>query len=187
MLLEQVKKYNPELNEEQLKTRKFGIETIVNELSKIIIYLVIFSLFSLTLNYLLSLIVYSSIRSVSGGYHARSYWGCLVTSFVTFAVTVFLGKYLFLSISARVLLIAAALIITIIFAPVSHMNTPKKSRTKPGRFKVWSVVLVLFWASFVFLLPDMWSITITITIFVEALMQPLGKLLNPLIKAESGA
>jgi len=88
-LLSKIKKYNPEMNEAQLKTRKYGLEVLLGELSKALIYLLIFALFSLAGHFLLSTIIFCTIRLVTGGYHAKSYLSCLVVTFIIFAAIIF--------------------------------------------------------------------------------------------------
>jgi accessory gene regulator B len=184
-LLSRIREYNPELNEAQIRSRKFGLEVFVNELSKTLIYLLIFALFSLAGYYLMSVLIYCTIRIVSGGYHAKSYWGCLIVSFIGFAVPVFCSQYIVLEWYEKSVLLMASIVITMAFAPVNHKNTPKKNLPNAGKFKMLSIVMVAFWSILTFLLPGAWSTTAVFTIFVEAVMQPLGKLFNPIVKLKS--
>lgn len=181
-LLSKIREHNPELNEAQLLTRKYGLEVFVNEIAKFLAYLFIFSLFSLTWYFLLSMLVYCTIRVISGGYHAGSFWGCLVISFIGFAIPVFSGQFIQLAWYEKAVLLLASLAITMIFAPVNHKNTPKRNLSNAGKFKVWSVFLVAFWGGIAYLLPGVWSVTAVFTIFIEAIMQLLGKRFNPVMK-----
>jgi accessory gene regulator B len=181
-LLSRIREHNPELNEAQIRSRKFGLEVFVNELSKILIYLIIFTVFLLTGYFLLSLLIYCTIRSVSGGYHARSYWGCLIISFIGFAIPVFCSQFVILEWYEKSVLLLVSTVITMVFAPVNHKNTPKKNQPNAGKFKVLSIVIVIFWSMFTFLLPGAWSVTAVFTIFIEAIMQLLGKRFNPVVK-----
>lgn len=185
-LLSKIREYNPELNEAQINSRRFGLESLINEMSKALLYLLIFTVFSLAGYYLLSLLIYSTIRLATGGYHAKSYLGCLIVSFIVFIVTVFSGQYIDLTIMERSIILAVSLIITIIFAPVKHKNTTRKNIAKARSFKLLSVVLVVFWGGFTYLLQGALGVTAVITIFIEAIMQPLGSKFNPGMKSESG-
>ncbi len=183
-LLSKIKKYNPELNEAQISSRKFGLEILINELSKVIIYLIIFSIISQTGYYLLSLCIYSSIRLATGGYHAKSYLGCLIVSFIIFSAAVLSGRYITLIMPIKAALLLVSLNITAIYAPVEHKNITQKNRRRRKTFKWLSLLLVIFWSCFSFLLPGGWGVTAIATIFFEALMQPVGKWFNPVIRAE---
>lgn len=181
-LLSRIKEHNPELNEAQLLTRKYGLEVFLSELSKFVTYLLIFSLISLTWYFLLSMLIYCTIRIVSGGYHAGSFWGCFVISFIGFAIPVISGQYVQLDWVEKFILIIVSLVITLVFAPVIHKNTPKRNLSNAGKFKILSIVLVTLWGGLAFLLPGAWSVTAVFTIFMEGIMQLIGKRFNPVIK-----
>ena len=182
-LLAKIKEYNPELNDAQLSSRRFGLEALLNELSKAVIYLIIFSVFSLAGYYVLSLFIYSTIRLATGGYHAKSYWMCLVVSLFVFVITVISGQYMNLTMMERTILLVVSLAITIIFAPVKHKNTPKKNLAKAGSFKLLSIIIVIFWCGFTYFLKGAFGVTAVMSIFIEALMQPLGLKFNPIAKS----
>lgn len=184
-LLSKIRQYNPELDDAQINSRRYGLEVLLNELSKVLIYLLIFSLFSLAGYYLLSTVIFSTIRLHTGGYHSKSYLGCLIITFIMFAVIIFSGQYIDLTIAERSILLGVSLIITIIFAPVRHKNVTRKNLAKARSFKLKSVLFVVFWGGFTYLLDGAWGATAVITIFIEAIMQPLGRQLNPIEKAES--
>ena len=182
VLLSKIREHNPELNEAQIRSRKFGLEVLLNELSKSLIYLFIFAIFSLAGYFLLSMLIYCTIRMVTGGYHARSYWECLVTSFIGFAIPILCGQLIEMGWIEKSVFLLASLVITMVFAPVIHKNTPKRNLSNTRKFKTLSVALVALWSSLSFLLPGAWSVTAVFTIFVEAVMQPLGKRFNPVMK-----
>lgn len=182
-LLSKIKKYNPEMNEAQLKTRKYGLEVLLGELSKTLIYLLIFALFSLAGYFLLSTLIFCTIRLVTGGYHAKSYLSCLIVTFIVFAAIIFPSQYIELTIVEQSIILALSLIITILFAPVKHKNTTRKNMARAGHFKFISILLVVFWSGVTYFLHGAWSTTAVFTIFAEAVMQPLGKLFNPIEKS----
>ncbi len=182
VLLSKIKEHNPELNEAQIRSRRFGLEVLLNELSKSLIYLFVFAIFSLAGYYLVSMIVYCTIRMLTGGYHAGSYWGCLLISFIGFAVPVFCGQLIEMDWIVKSAFLLASLIITMVFAPVTHKNTPKRNLSNARKFKGLSIAVMALWSSLSFLLPGAWSVTVVFVIFVEAVMQPLGKRFNPVMK-----
>jgi len=182
-LLAKIKKYNPGMNEAQLKTRKYGLEVLIGELSKMLIYLIVFSLFSLAGYFLLATLIFGTIRLATGGYHAKSYISCLIVTFIIFAAIIFTGQYIEPTILEKSIMLVLSLVITILFAPVKHKNTTRKNMAKAGNFKIKSILFVLFWSGVTYFLKGAWSVTAVFTIFAEALMQPLGKLFNPMGKS----
>lgn len=185
MLLSRIGKYNPGMSEAQLKTRKYGLEVLLGELSKALIYLLVFSLFSLTGHYLLSMLIFCTIRTSTGGYHARSYLGCFIITFIMFSAILFAGKYFEPSIAVKSIMLALSLIITILFAPVMHKNVTRKNKERADHFKLMSILLVVSWSGVTYFLRGAWSATAVFTILAEAIMQPLGKLLNPMEKCKT--
>jgi accessory gene regulator B len=182
VLLSKIKKYNPEMSEAQLKTRKFGLECLLSDLSKFIFYLIIFSMFNLMLYYLISALVYSSIRSVTGGYHANSYLACFFVSFAVFVAAILAGRFVELSFIMQIILLCASLLLDIIFAPVEHPNKSARSEARRRKFKKISIVLICFLGAVSLILPYNYAICAEASIFLAAVMQPMGLLLNPVHK-----
>lgn len=178
-LLSKIQKYNPGMSEAQLKTRRYGLEALLGELSKALIYLLVFAFFSLGGYFLLSTLIFCTIRLATGGYHAKSYFRCLIATFIIFAAILFAGQYFEPSILEKSIMLALSLIITVLFAPVQHKNTTRKNIARAGRFKLISILLVVFWSGVTYFLHGAWSVTAVFTILAEAVMQPLGRLFNP--------
>jgi accessory gene regulator B len=159
---------------------------MISELSKALIFLALFAMFSLAGHYLLSLLVYVTARAVTGGYHAKTYWGCFFATLAIFLLSVFSGRVLEITFLERSLLLLAALFLTLVFAPVRHKNTRAVNVAKRDRFKLLSIALIAFWGGVSCLLPDSLGVTAAVTVFLEALMQPVGVLFNPEAKYENG-
>ena len=177
-LLDNIKKYDPEMTEAQLRTRRFGLESLVTELSKTLIYLILFSVLGVTLPFLVSFLVYGSIRAFTGGYHSNSYWGCFFVSLAGFMVTIGAGYYSNISNAACLTMLVISLVVNIVFAPVSHPNKPNKDPAKRKRFKIISSIIILVFGSAAFLMPSQYRITVIASISLAALMQLLGLWLN---------
>lgn len=178
LLLDNIKKYNPGMTEAQLRTRRFGLESLLYELSKTIIYIILFSILGHTAPYLVSFLVYGSIRSFSGGYHANSYWSCFFVSLIGFIFTIGSGLYLEISNIACVILLVVSALIDLVLAPVPHPNKPNMDPVKRKRFKLISFIVMLVFGGIAFILPYQYKITVVASILLAAIMQPLGLWLN---------
>ena len=79
---------NSNLNKpDELEEIQYALTTILNELFKIIILIVLFSVIG-SLKYLLfSMVILLSIRLFSGGLHAKSLLGCLIWTTLFFTLT----------------------------------------------------------------------------------------------------
>jgi accessory gene regulator B len=186
MLLSKIKEHNPELNEAQLRSRRYGLEVFLNEITKTLVYMLVFAVFSLEGYFLLAMLIFCSLRVVTGGYHAGSFWTCLVISFIGFALPIFGGQYIDPGWMWKTVILLVSLLITVAIAPVSHKNTPKKALQNIQRSRILSIVLVIFWSVTTYWLPGAWSVTAVFIILMEAIMQILGKLFNPVLERENG-
>jgi accessory gene regulator B len=177
-LLDNMKKYNPEMTEAQLRTRRFGLESLITELSKTLVFIIIFSIIGVALPYVVSLLVYGAIRAFSGGYHANSYWSCFFISLVGFAFTIGAGFYSGIGNIACIAALAASTAVDLVFAPVPHPNKPNKDPLKRKRFKIISFIIILVFGGIAFLLPYQYKITVIASIVLVAVMQLFGHWLN---------
>jgi len=178
LLLDNIKKYNPGMTEAQLRTRRFGLESLLYELTKMIMYLILFSILGHTVPYLVSLLVLGSIRTFSGGYHANSFWGCFFVSLTGFIFTIGSGLYLEISDIACVVILALSAATDLVFAPVPHPNKPNKDPVKKKRFKLISFIIILVFGGIAFILPNQYKITVVTTILLVAIWQLMGLWLN---------
>lgn len=68
------------------------------------------------------------VRSVSGGYHAKTHLQCQIMSYIVYALNMLILKVLFEHIKSTVLLTGILAIVSIllifIFAPIDHHNKP---------------------------------------------------------------
>lgn len=177
-LLVKVKQYNPELGEAQLRTRKFGLECLVSEVSKTLIYLLVFLLLGMPQYFLVSFLVYCTIRITSGGYHANGYWTCFAVSLAVFMISVYAGRLLPMERLVLIPVLVILLVINGVFAPVDHPNKPNKDPEKRKKFKIISTALVFSWGAISFLLPEQMAMTVAVSILFAVGMQPVGKVLN---------
>jgi accessory gene regulator B len=82
-------------------------------------------IFSVPAELLAFFIPFAVHRSLSGGHHAKTWWGCLITSGVSIAAVVFLLKlHLINTVAVSVVLWVVSSAVTFIFAPVENPNRP---------------------------------------------------------------
>lgn len=105
---------------------------------------------------LMFLIPFAVLRASSGGYHAKTWWGCVLASlFIVFAVSFLLLIDLdSASLPLTLALIIASAVLTFVLAPVAHSNRPlskddtikfkKRARVTVIGFSITSLVLLIF-------------------------------------------
>jgi len=122
----------------------FGVESTFSLFVNLIFTLLIGLLFGIPLELLAFFVPFSVLRMMSGGFHAKTIWGCAVVSLlVMVAVSVIiyidLGSVV-LPISIVFILIAISTIFS--FAPVMHVNHPLND-TDIMSFKKRSRIIVI--------------------------------------------
>ena len=176
-----IQREKSDLTELQIKTIKFGLECLLGELTKFVIYLLIFSVFSLTKPFLIAFIFFCSIRVIAGGYHENTYWKCFFTSLYIFIAIIAIGIYVPLYWWIRVAMLIVSILLAFIYAPVDHPNKPIISEDRRKRFKIISICMFTSMGIVSFLLPHYAGIAIT-AIFLEAVSLPVGAYFNGRIK-----
>ncbi|MDK2800774.1 MAG: accessory regulator [Clostridiales bacterium] len=171
-----IQRENVNLTELQVKTIQFGLECLLGELFKIIIYLMIFSMFSLTQYFIITMFFFSTLRLIAGGYHAKTYWGCFFVTLLIFGAVVGIGVQFPLPLYVRVLTILVSLILVWIYAPLDHPNKPIISEVRRKRFKYLSVMLAVLLSGVSFFLPSLQSGTAVVAILFESISLPVGKI-----------
>ncbi|WHH57089.1 accessory gene regulator B family protein [Petroclostridium sp. X23] len=170
-----IQRERPELTDLQVRTIKFGLECLLGELSKLIMYFIIFSILSLTGYYLVALLFFSSLRLIAGGYHEDTYWRCFFTSLVIFAAIIVIGMNLPQSLLLKSGMLIVSVILTWLYAPVDHPNKPIISVERRRRFKYFSFGSVILMGIMSLLLPALYSGTAVVAILAEALSLPVGE------------
>lgn len=121
-LVKKISETNSQFTELELKKMEYGLVCLFDEFTKIIPYYIIFYLFSLQQYYLVVFVFFCPIRLFSGGFHAKTYWGCFFISFVTFCVMIIIGKYITINIVTSILVLISSVLLVFVFSPVDNIN-----------------------------------------------------------------
>lgn len=124
---------------------KYSLEVISNDISKLLILLVLFFMIGKTKDFLYSALALMTIRPFTGGLHFKTYFTCLVFSGMFFTTSIFLQSNI--SLNSNILLILLIFIFsfsTIFFvAPITSKNRPLYSKEKLLQFKIISLSVVM--------------------------------------------
>ncbi|MBF8983956.1 accessory gene regulator B family protein [Lutibacter sp. B2] len=167
-------KNNSNLTDLQILKIKFGLECILGESSKFIAYLIIFSIFSLTKFFIIASFFFCSLRVVAGGYHEDTYWRCFFTSFFIFLICITIGVKIDLPIPIRIILFILSILLVWFYAPVDHPNKPILSDIRRKKLKYVSFLVIIFLGIISFFLPSEQAITAIVSLFIQALLLPIG-------------
>lgn len=133
--------YSKEYN---IKIIKFYIKGLINDLSKIFIYFLIFYIFNLTFEYFVSLCFLILFRLSSGGIHMKNYLSCFIFSLIILSSNILLGKYFFISQNYITYIVFILSIIDYKLSPIqaSTRPTPNDTIVSQAKFQVYIGILL---------------------------------------------
>lgn len=133
-------------NLEELEQIQYALTTILNETFKIIILVILFTVFG-NLNYLLfSMIILLSIRLFSGGLHAKTLLGCLIWTILFFILTSIIAPVLpRFSPSIYYILSLLSAVVILIQTPYPNLKRPIKKKKRKQYLKILAISFSTFW------------------------------------------
>lgn len=166
---------NNEYTEAEAKRIRYGLVCIFSDLYKFLMMLIIFSLFSATLEYLLAFMAVLLLRPVLGGYHAKSEIVCIIVSFLSMTLSVVVGK---LDVIPGFLQIVLIIVLPLIGAAIAPVRTKKVEERTRG-YKILIVILtpVILLADYLYI-PAQILQTSVIIIYSLSIYQLLKNKIN---------
>lgn len=149
---------NGQYTETEIKDIRYGLVCIFSDFYKTLLYLLIFTVFSLTKEFILAFIAFLLLRPFLGGYHFKSELVCIIMSFLTMAIAIFAGKIIIIPYYIQLLLIIILPIFALLIIPVK--DSPKKEYRKRTGI-LTGLITVLLLLSDYFYMPDniiTWSV-----------------------------
>ena len=174
--VKKISESNPEFSDLDLKKMEYGLICAFDEITKFIPYFIIFWIFSLQKYYIVTLIFFCPIRLFSGGYHAKTYWGCFFITFIIFCIIITFGKYLVINSAVIISLLIVSFIFIFIFSPVDNINKRIKSEERKKMLKYYSIFITLFLIITCYFVPDKFLSTAVISIVSATIMMMIGKI-----------
>ena len=162
---------------------EYGVVITLSFLVNAAVAVILGFAFSLQVEMLVFFIPFAIHRSLSGGYHAKTWWGCLIMSGLVMVAVVFLLK---LQARAELFPVSAILWIlsiktTFAFAPVENANRPLSDAEK-SKFRKYSRIytpLCAFIGAVFFVLKlNRLSLCVALALGASAITQLIAILLN---------
>ena len=120
----------------------YGFELVLSFLFSVAVMLFVGIVTNRILHTVLFILVFITLRSFTGGYHANTYGVCFMVTISVFIVTILLAEYINICWWYYLLLLSVGLPIIYIFAPIEHHNKPLETNDK-ARCKMISTILFL--------------------------------------------
>lgn len=167
---------------EEIELIRYGLTSIVMELSKFFIMLLLFAVTRNGMLYLFGVFILLILRSCSGGLHFSSYIGCLIFSIcILYMGCIFLPSVFQLSDYTMLILLICCIFITFQTGPVVSKSRPNLTplqvkESKRSSFKIilcYMIAVILFGESS-FIQPGFWMIFLqTLQLLVSFLLSKI--------------
>lgn len=148
---------NDIIESEKLDTYIYGFEVMISSISGFAIALILGLVFSQLLECILFLIIFVSLRSFCGGYHADTYLKCNSIFAITIALVMLILKFVpQYPIYIHFLIGIFSLMTVITFTPVENQFKPLDDKTKK-KCRIVSTFLTVVFSSISVLVDNMFS------------------------------
>ena len=131
------------IKEDLKRVYTYGIELLLSFIISVSLILVIGSLMNKLIETLIFLFLFISIRQMTGGYHAKSYFRCQIVTVGTFLLVLLAAHFLHPGIILRVILLALGGIFILLFGPIENKHKPLTPKIKAKNKKLGTVSFVL--------------------------------------------
>lgn len=177
-LVKEISKTNSQFSDLELKKMEYGLTCLWDEITKLIPYFIIFWLFSIQEYYVVVLIFFCPLRLFTGGYHAKTYWGCFFISFVIFSLIIVIGKYIAFNIIILIVSLIISFILICIYSPVDNINKRIKSKERRMKLKYFSIIIAFSLGILCYFIPYRFLPTAVLSIISAAILMVIGKINN---------
>ena len=125
---------------------RYGIELTISTLSSILSVLFLSLLLNATIETIVFLIAYMSLRIWSGGYHAKTYARCFLSTNLTYLAVYVISRILLTleSVWPPLILLFAANIVIFTWAPVKNKNHPLSEKRYQQNKKIARIQLFVY-------------------------------------------
>ncbi|MBU3146385.1 accessory gene regulator B family protein [Clostridium sp. CF012] len=177
-IIKKISETNSHFTDLELKKMEYGLLCLFDEVTKIIPYYIMFCLFSLQQYYIVVFMFFCPIRLFSGGYHAKTYWGCFFISLVNYWIMIIVGKYITINAIISIIVLTGSVLLVYIFSPVDNINKRIKSGERRKKLKYFSVVVTVLLSGLCYLIPGRFFTTAVLSILVAVIMMMMGYIKN---------
>ena len=159
---------------EEIKYGLLGLYSLITKTTAIIVLSLLLGFFK---KFVIFLIFYSILRSVSFGCHAKTNFQCWIFSTLLLLGTPYLFSILKINILTKNILCIILFINFLIFSPADTEKRPMINKTRKMKFKFTSLIICTMYLFIINKLPSI-SNLIVASMFLEGLLiNPLGYIL----------
>lgn len=155
----------------ELEQIKYGIDSILANITKLIILFLAAYLIGIAKYTFIALISFGFIRGFASGIHATSSIKCIISNFLIFFGNVYLSLKLTLNNFNIAFLFLISLCLVLLFAPADTAAKPLTSKKVRLKLKIYSslAVIILYFIT-MFINNSVYVNLITFSVFIETLL-----------------
>lgn len=136
-------KYNNTLTNTDLLKINYVINVILNDILKLLIVGIIFTILDKTSLFILSLNILISLRLFIGGIHCKTSMSCLLVTILHFFITTIISQILInINIIICIIFFIISIVLILIYAPCPNKKRPLKNKMI---LKILSLISFCFW------------------------------------------
>lgn len=166
--IKNIKKFKPNLTDEDLEIIEYGLEGTYLTITKLIIILVLSIILHIFKEVLLTILFYNIIRFSAFGIHASKSSYCLISSLILFIIGPILTIYLHINLILKIVLSIICIICIILYAPADTVKRPLINKKKRTRFKIISIISSLILTSLIIIFNKLVISNIILLGLIEA-------------------
>ena len=145
------------ISDEYREVYQYGLELMISSFIGVLLISIVGILFFSIVDAIIFIIVFSSVRSRSGGYHADSYLKCNITTLTAFTASVLLAYNVPISKLSYGLVAIVGFIILSILSPIENEYKPIDKKERP-KHKLLSIILFEGFAILSYLIIESYSV-----------------------------
>lgn len=135
------------------RIKRYYMQCIISEGSKIFLFAIIFNALSLFQEYVISLLMLLVLRTNGGGIHCKKYVSCFLLSFFMLLGNIVLAQYYPTSSSIRLIVLLLCLPIAVALAPITSHSRPKLKNKVVKKSKLITFIFISCFLLYTYLIP----------------------------------
>lgn len=143
-LAKREKKYS----DEEIVVMQYALEGIYLTFTKILVITIIASLLGLFKEYILFVLVYTPIRSVSFGWHANTTKECWIVSILAFILIPYTCSLVVINKIVKIVLLAFTILMFALYSPADTKKRPIVNKKRRLTFKILSLAICLIYTCY---------------------------------------
>lgn len=132
---------------QQIECMEYTITTLLNELSKFLMYMIFFGVVGYLQEYLFCYISFVSLRLFAGGIHCKTYWRCFFLTFIFIGGCVFFTVLFPVSLAGLSITAGISCVFPMLLSPVTPSFRMIKNENHKLILRVFAILISCIWIS----------------------------------------